>query len=98
MPLKALEIVYRVNGDAFEGLTDRNWHIRKLVSEGVSVSWEGVQKKGEGRECELTKNVFLHSDLLKLCPKKNKTSMISYLTQLCFTIRKLALRGNRVLI
>ena len=24
MALKALEIVYRVNGDAFEGLTDRN--------------------------------------------------------------------------
>ena len=26
--------------------------------------------KGKGRECELTKNMFLNSDLLKSCLKK----------------------------
>ena len=40
--------------------------------------------------------MFLQSDMLKLCLKKNTTSLSSPLTQLCFTIRKLALRGNGV--
>ena len=31
LALKALEIFYRTNGDAVEGLDDRNGHIRKLV-------------------------------------------------------------------
>ena len=70
LALIALEIVYRANGDAVEGLVDRNGHRRKLVGEGESVSWGGVWNKGKGRECELTKNMFLHSDMLKLCLKK----------------------------
>ena len=70
MALKALEIVYRANGAAAEGLADRNGHRRKVVGEGKSVSWGGERTKVKGRECELTKNMFLHSDLLKLCLKK----------------------------
>ena len=31
LTLKALEILYRANGDAVEGLADRNGHIRKVV-------------------------------------------------------------------
>ena len=31
LALKALEIFYRTNGAAVEGLDDRNGHIRKLV-------------------------------------------------------------------
>ena len=70
MALKALEIVYRANGAAVEGLADRNGHRRKVVGEGKSVSCGGAQNKGKGRKYELTKNMFLHSDMLKLCLKK----------------------------
>ena len=72
LALKALEIVYRVNGAAAEGLADKNGHRRKEVGEGKSVSWGGARTKGEGPECELTKNMFFHSDLLKLCHKKTE--------------------------
>ena len=67
LTLKALEIVYRANGAAVEGLADRNGHRRKVVGEGGSVSWGGARTKGKGRECELTKKMLLHSDMLKLC-------------------------------
>ena len=70
LALKALEIVYRENGAAVEGLADRNGHRRKLVGEGKSVSWGCAQNKGKGYECKLIKKMFLHSDLLKLCLKK----------------------------
>ena len=70
MALKALEIVYHENGAVFEGLADRNGHIKKEVGEGESVSWGGVQTKGEGRKYELTKIMFFHNDLLQLCMKK----------------------------
>ena len=70
LELKALEIVYRVNGDAIEELSDRNGHIREVVGEGESVSWGGARTKGKGRECELTKKMFLHSDLLKFFLKE----------------------------
>ena len=70
MALKALEIVYRANGVAVEGLADRNGHRCKEVGEGKSVSLGGARTKGEGCECELTKNILFHSDLLKLCHKK----------------------------
>ena len=70
LALKALEIVYRSNGAAVEGLADRNGHRRKVVSEGKSVSWGGACTKGKGRECKLTKKMLLKSDLLKLCLKK----------------------------
>ena len=70
--LKALEIVYRVNGAAVEGLEDRNGHRCKEVGEGKSFSWGGARTKGEGCKCELTKNVLFHSDLLKLCHTKRR--------------------------
>ena len=34
LELKALEIVYRANGAAVEGLDDRNGHRQKVVGEG----------------------------------------------------------------
>ena len=88
LALKALENFYRENGAAVEGLDDSNGHRRKVVGEGKSVSWVVAQTKGKGCEFKLTKNMFLHSDLLKLCLKKNTTSVSSSLTQLFFTIRK----------
>ena len=91
-----LIIVYLANGAAVEGLADRNGQRRKVVGEGENVGWGGARTKVKGRECELTKNIFLHSDLLKLCLKKNGRSMSSSLTQLFFTIRKLVLRTNDV--
>ena len=63
--LKALEIFYSANRAEVEDLDDRNGHRRKVVGEGKRFSWGGAQIKGKGRECELTKNMFLHSDLLK---------------------------------
>ena len=70
LALKVLEIVYRANGAAVERMADRNRHRQKVLGEGGSFSWGGVRTKGKGRECELTKNMFLHSDLLKWCLKK----------------------------
>ena len=67
LELKVLDISYCAIGDTVEGLADRNGHGRKVVGEGESVSWEGARAKGKGRECKLTKIIFLHSDLLKLC-------------------------------
>ena len=78
LALKALEIVYRENGAAFEGLADSNGHRLRLVGEGKSVSWVGARTKGKGREYELTKNMFLHSDLLKLCLKKKHVFFLRY--------------------
>ena len=70
LALKALEIVYHTNGAAVEGMADRNGHIRKVVGEGKSVSWGGALTKGKGRECKLTKKMFLYIDMLKLCLEK----------------------------
>ena len=70
LALKALEIIYRANGATVEGLADSNGHRRKVLGEGESVSWGGAPTKGKGRKCKLTKNIFLHSDLLKLCLKE----------------------------
>ena len=92
LALKALEIVYLSNGAAVEGIADRNGHRRKVVGEGKSVSWGGARTKGKGCECEPIKNMFLYSNLLKLCLKKNGRSMSYYLTKLFFTIRKIASR------
>ena len=72
LALKALEIVYRANGVAVEGLADRNGNRREVVGEGKIVSWGGARTKGKGREFKLTKKMFLHSDLLKLCLKKQR--------------------------
>ena len=38
LALKVLGIVYRTNGDAVEGVSDRNGHRQKVVGEGESVS------------------------------------------------------------
>ena len=65
-------MVYRITGAAVEGIADRNGHRSKEVGEGESASWEGVQTKGEGCKFEITKNMFFHSDLLKLCHKKKQ--------------------------
>ena len=89
LALKALEIFYRTNGDEVEWMADRNGHIRKVVGEGKSVSWGGARSKGKGRECELTKNMFLHSDFLKLCLKKITTSLSFSLTSLFFLFENL---------
>ena len=70
--LRALEIVYRENGAAVEGLPDRNGHRRKVVGKGESVRCGGARTKGEGCECELAKNMLFHSDLLKLCLMKRR--------------------------
>ena len=70
MALKALEIFYRASCAAFEGLADRNWHIKKELGKGGSFSWGSARTKGGGRECELTKKMLFHSDLLKLCHKE----------------------------
>ena len=51
LALKALEIVYRENEAAFEGLSDRNGHRRKVGGKGESVRCGGALTKGEGREC-----------------------------------------------
>ena len=50
LSLKALEIVYHKNGDAVEGLSDRNVHRQKVVGEGGSVSWGGTWTKGKGHK------------------------------------------------
>ena len=55
LALKALDIFYRKNRSAVEGLTDRNGHKRKVLGERKSVSSGVEQTKGKGRECELTK-------------------------------------------
>ena len=70
LELKALEIVYRANWAAVEGLADRNGRRRKMVGEGKSVSWGDARNKSKWHKFKLTKNMFLHSDLLKLCLKK----------------------------
>ena len=67
LALKALEIVYRAKRAAVEGLADRNGHIQKVVGEGKSVSWGGAWTKGKGDKGKITKYMFFHSDMLKLC-------------------------------
>ena len=51
LSLKALEIVYRENGAAVEGLADRNGHRKKVVGKGKSFRCGGSPTKGEGCEC-----------------------------------------------
>ena len=72
LTLRALEIVCFANGAAVEGIANRSGHRRKLVGKGKSVRCGGARTKGEGRECKLAKNMFFHSDLLKLCHMKRQ--------------------------
>ena len=85
LALRTLEIFYRANGAAVEGLAYRYGHRRKVLGEGKSVSWGGARTKGKGREYKLTKNIFLNSDLLNLCLKKkrNITDFFSDRTVFC---------------
>ena len=69
LALKALEIVYHTIGAAVEGIVDKNGHRCEEVGQGKSVSLGGAQTKCQGRKCELTKKMFFHSHLLKLCHK-----------------------------
>ena len=62
--------------------------IEGVVGAAKRVSWGGAQTKGEVYKRKLTKNMFLHSDLL--------TSLSSSLKKMCFPIRKLAFQGNGV--
>ena len=94
--LKALEIFNRANGAAVEGLADKNGHRRKEVGEGKSVSWGGARTKGEGCECELTKNMFFHNDLLQLWLRKKRKITEFFPDITVFTIKKLALRTNEI--
>ena len=73
-----MEIFYRAHAGVIE----------EVVGEVGSVSWGGARTKGEVHKRELTKIMFLYSDLL--------TSLTSSLTKLCLRIRKLALRNNGV--
>ena len=75
---RALEIVYRAHAVAVEG----------VVGEGESVSSGGTRTKGEVHKRNLTKKMFLRSDLLP--------SLSSSLTPLFFMIKKLALRTNEI--
>ena len=72
LELKVLEILYRENGAAVEGLADTNGHRSKVVGKGKSVRCGGARTKGEGCECEISKNMLFHSDLLKLCLMKRR--------------------------
>ena len=62
--------------------------VEVVVGEVKSVSWGGALTKGEVHKHKLTKNMFLHSDLL--------TSPTSSLTPLFFMIRKLPLQTNEI--
>ena len=72
LELKALEIFYRSNGYAVEGISGRSGHRRNLVGKGKSVSCGGARTKGEGREYKIIKKMFFHSDLLTLCHMKRR--------------------------
>ena len=72
LALKTFEIVYPSNGAAVEGLADRSGHRRNLAGKGKRVSCGVARTKGEGCECELTKKMFFHSNLLKFCHMKRQ--------------------------
>ena len=51
LTLNELETLCCENEEAIEELDDRNVHKWEVVSVGESVSWEGAQTRGKGREC-----------------------------------------------
>ena len=63
LALKALEILYRENGAAVEGLADRNGHRRKVVGKGKSVRCGGAPTTREACECALAHKMPCHSHL-----------------------------------
>ena len=72
MALKLLKIFYRANGAAYEEIVYKNRHKQKLLGERESVSWKGVWNKDKGRDFELSKNMFLHNDMLNFCIDKTQ--------------------------
>ena len=94
--LEALLIVFCRNSASVEGLVYRNGHRRKETGERKSVSWGGSQTKGEICECKLTKNMFLHSDLLQLYLKKKWKITEFFPVATVFFIKKSALRTNEI--
>ena len=68
-----------------------------MVGEGGSGSWGGARTKGEVHECELTKNMFFHSDLLQMClKKKRKITEFFPDTTVFLMIKKLELQTNEI--
>ena len=55
MELKALEIFYRANGAAVEGIADRNGHRRRVLGDGKKFSWIVARKKCKRQNFDLTK-------------------------------------------
>ena len=96
LALKALEIVYRENGAAVEGLADRNGHRRKVVDKGENVRCGGARTKGGGRECELAKKMLFYSDLLKLCLMKRRKISDFFPDTTVYIIKKLVMRTNAI--
>ena len=94
LAFKSLEIVYPANGAAVEGLADRTGHRKKEVGKEKSFSCGGARTKVEGRECKITKKMFFHSDLLKLCHMKRRKITELFPDTTVFTIKKLAMRTN----
>ena len=43
-----------------------------MVGDGKSGRWGGALSKGEGRKCKIDQKMFLYSNLLKLCLKRNQ--------------------------
>ena len=67
-----------------------------VVGEGKIVIWGGELTKGEVHEFKLTKNMFLHSDLLQLCLKKKRKITEFFPDTTVFMIKKLALQTNDI--
>ena len=59
----------------------------RVVGERKGGSWGGAQTKGEVNECELTENMFFHSDLLQLCLKKKRKITVFFPDTTIFTIK-----------
>ena len=67
-----------------------------MVGKGKSVRCGGARTKGEGRECELAKNMLFHSDLLKLCLMKRRKISDFFPDTTVLMIKKLAMRTNGI--
>ena len=67
-----------------------------MLGEGKSDSLGGAWTKFRGHKYEITKIMFLHSDLLKLRLKKNHNITDFFPAKIVFMFIKLALQGNKV--
>ena len=82
-------------GATLEGLKDRNGHIIKELGEGGSFICGGARTKGEVCKFELTKNMFFHSDLLKLCLKK-KCKIADFFPDTTIFLLKRVMQTNEI--